>query len=163
VQTAQGTEAVSYNAMWIPAGRYLVEAKDIDSGSFINKTMIKPYFNPQLSFMSSCKSNQSSFSRCTTTAQVVSYNESLVGSLFVNGKFIGSTGNMINYTPPQAGVYNITFKTPGSELYSPYSISYQYSDDPFGAYAMPSIVVGLSMCSLLLVARKVSISKDIQW
>ena len=161
VQMASGNGTAVYNATWVPAGRYLVEAKDLDSGSFVNKTMVKPYFNPQLSFTGSCKSSQSTYSSCTTTAQVTSYNQSLIGSLFVNGRFVGSTGNTINYTPPHAGIYNITFKTAGSELYSPYSISYQYSDDPFGAYAVPAIVVGLSMCSLILVSRKVSISTDI--
>ncbi len=53
-QVAQGPGSAEYNFTWIPAGRHLVEGKDIDSGTFINKTIVKPYFTPQLSFTTVC-------------------------------------------------------------------------------------------------------------
>ncbi len=155
---ASGKGYTSFNAMWIPAGTYTVEGKDIDSGTFINKTFVKPYFNPGVRFLKTCASNTSASYTCTTVAQISPENGNsvLTGSLYVNGRLVGSTSNTINYTISQNGVYNITFNTTGNKYYAAANVMYSYQNGPGYSYipALLAVVLASSALVLLLISRR---------
>ena len=153
---ASGKGSASYNATWYPAGTYTVEGKDIDSGTFINRTFIKPLFAPQLKFIKTCANDTSEAYTCTTSAQISSHNGTLLGILYVNGKPVDSTSAMLNYTISQRGIYNITFKTKGNGIYASNSIAYTFQNGPTYDYLPSALAVVLSACAivLLLVARR---------
>ncbi len=153
---ASGKGSASYNAFWYPAGTLTVTGKDIDSGTFINKTLIKPLFAPQLNFTKKCASNASQAYPCTTSARIKSHNNTLIGTLYVNGQAVADTNYTANYAIIQRGVYNITFSTRGNGVYSGSSISYTFQNGPAYEYLPSALAIVLAMCAavLLIVARR---------
>ncbi len=152
-QVSQGTGIAFFDASWLPAGKYLVQGKDIDSGTFINQTIFKPYFQPSLRFTKICKNNTDYNYSCTTSAQILSHNNVLSGRLYVNGIFVGSTNNTINYTSYLPGQYNFTFNTTGNAYYATNTIKYEYENgSKINFLPILSIIVGL--CALIILYRK---------
>ena len=156
-QVSQGTGIAFYDASWLPAGKYLVRGKDTDSGTFVNQTIIKPYFKPTLKFTKICENNTNYNYSCTTSAQILSHNNILSGKLYVNGVFIGSTNTTINYTTYLSGSYNFTFNTTGNSYYSQNSISYTYQNGS-RTNILPILAVIVALCALIILYRKRRVS-----
>ncbi len=161
---SSGKGAASYNAMWYPAGRYVVTGKDIDSGTFINSTLVKPLFAPQLTFTKICANNTEEVYTCTTDMKIISHNNALLGTLYINGKPVNATNNTLNYTISARGIYNITFKTSGSDIYSANSISYTFQDGSTYDYLPSVLAIVLSTCAiaLLVLARRVRKDEELR-
>ena len=152
---SNGTGIAFYDASWLPAGKYLVQGKDINSGTFINQTMTKPYFTPILKFTKICENNTSYNYSCTTSAQILSHNNVLTGRLYVNGVYIGSTNSVINYTAYLPGNYNFTFNTTGNSYYSSRNITYEYQNgSTLKSDIFPIITIILVSCAIALLYRK---------
>ncbi len=155
---SQGTGMAFVDASWLPAGKYRIQGKDINSGTFINQTLNKPLFKPSLKFTRICKNSTDSYN-CTTSAQILSHNDVLSGKLYVNGKYVGSTNTVINYSTSTPGSYVFTFNTTGNAYYSNYSISYNFQNGSTQRnYSLPLFTVILVSCVVILLHRKRRIS-----
>jgi hypothetical protein len=154
-EVSDGVGSAIYNGSFLAAGRYTVTGKDIDSGTYINKTLVKNYLVPNLKFTSQCTNTTFSLPGCTTTARVISNDGILNATLYLNGKKIGTTGANISYTPSGfGGNYTYTFETMGNQYYSGESISYSYYSNPFPVLAPALFAVMASMVALFIISRK---------
>ncbi len=79
-------------------------------------------------------------------ARIVDKGDTLNATLYVNGKAVGHTEGMINYTIPNPGIFNITFRTSGDAYYGGASVSNKYVDFPYGVVVPPLFAV--VMCGL---------------
>jgi hypothetical protein len=86
----------------------------------------------------------------------MSHNGMLLGTLYVNGKPVGTTNSTFNYTISARGLYNITFSTAGDDVYASNSISYTFQNGPTYDYMPSALAIVAAMCAatLLIVARR---------
>ncbi|MGC8479860.1 MAG: hypothetical protein ACP5M9_04330, partial [Candidatus Micrarchaeia archaeon] len=152
---SQGEGSAFVDASWLPAGKYLVEGKDINSGTYINQTLFKPLFKSDIKFTKICENNIVDNYTCTTTAEIISHNNVLSGRLYVNGLYVGSTNTIINYTTYRTGYYTFVFNTTGNSYYGNASITYYYNNGvKTNNYMLPIISIILVSCVVLLLYRR---------
>jgi hypothetical protein len=137
---ATGKGSVSYSIGGLPQGSYVIEGKDVVSGKTVTESFNKAVASPTLEFIKTCSSYKYNASRsCTTEAEIITANNSLSASLYVNDRLVGVTNTTISDTESAPGNYTYVFQTNGNSYYNSKSITYTGSRS--NTFIAPTILV----------------------